>query len=494
MEGSVTCQQTLTAGWASIDIGKAGRNIVPSRIARARLEVEVSPLVFHLEGHMRSNSQGQRILHRSQQFRKNNAWGVALGITLLGVFLSASAHAAVFTVNSPSDPPAGDANPGDGICDIAPPTHTCTLRAAIQEANALAGADEIILPPDTYLLTIVTELGITGNLTITGGGASTTIIDGNKSVRPNSRVLVAGSGITVNISGVTIRNGGTGGVGGGIFNAGTLTLTNSTVSGNNADGDGGGIYNANGGTATLTNITVSGNNVGVDGGGVFNDGGGTMTLTNSTVSGNNAGDDAGGVRNANGGTMMLTNTTVSGNNAGDGGGGIRNSGTLTLTNSTVSGNNAGEDGGGIYNFSGTANAFNSTITDNWSDADLNGTGIGGGVHKNEAGATFTFQNTILAGNSETLRVGNSFVATTGECDGTIISSGNNLMENYDTSRCTVTGNPLLADPNLGPLQNNGGPTQTHALLVWQSGYRRRQSHRLPRQSGGADYERPARFS
>jgi hypothetical protein len=84
-------------------------------------------------------------------------------------------------------------------------------------------------------------------------------------------------------------------------------------------------------------------------------------------------------------------------------------------------------------FSGTANSFNSTITDNRSDADLNGTGIGGGVH-NAADATFTFQNTILAGNSETLRVGNFFVATTGECDGTIISSGNNLMENYDTSR------------------------------------------------------------
>ena len=272
----------------------------------------------------------------------------------------------------------------------------------------------------------------------------------------------------MNISGVTIRNGGTGGSGGGIFNVGTLTLTNSTVSGNNADGDGGGIYNANGGTATLTNITVSGNNAGVDGdgGGVFNDGGGTMTLTNSTVSGNNAGDDAGGVRNANAGTMMLTNTTVSGNNAGDGGGGIRNSGTLTLTNSTVSGNNAGGDGGGIYNFSGTTNSFNSTITDNRSDADLNGTGKGGGVHNNdEADATFIFQNTILAGNFETQLAGNIFVATTGECDGTIISNGNNLMENYDTSHCTVTGNPLLADPKLGPLQNNGGPTQTHALLV-----------------------------
>ena len=73
--------------------------------------------------------------------------------------------------------------------------------------------------------------------------------------------------------------------------------------------------------------------------------------------------------------------------------------------------------------------------------------------------------TILAGNFETQRVGNFFVATTGECDGTIISSGNNLMENYDTSHCTVIGNPLLADPKLSPLQNNGGPTQTHALLT-----------------------------
>ena len=77
---------------------------------------------------------------------------------------------------------------------------------------------QIILPPNTYLLTQVTELTITGNLTITGGGASTTIIDGNKSVRPDSGVLVIASDITVNISGVTIRNGERE-EGGGIFNA-----------------------------------------------------------------------------------------------------------------------------------------------------------------------------------------------------------------------------------------------------------------------------------
>jgi CSLREA domain-containing protein len=386
---------------------------------------------------MRSNAQGQPTLSKSQRSMNSRAFGVALGVGLLGAFLSASAHAVTFTVNSPSD--VVDANPGNGVCETAPGNSICTLRAAIQEANALSGADQIILPPlpplNAYVLTILAELAISDSLTITGGGASTTIIDGNRSVRLNSRVLVIGFGITINISGVTIRNGGSGDVGGGIFNGGTLTLTNSTVSGNKADEDGGGIFNL-----------------------------GTLTLTNSTVSGNNAGDDGGGVFNVTGGTAMLTSITVSGNNAGDGGGGIRNSGTLTLTNSTVSGNNAGGNGGGIYNFLGTANSFNSTITENRSDAGLNGTGVGGGVH-NDAAATFTFQNTILAGNFETQRVGNVFAPTTGECDGTITSSGNNLMKSYDTSHCTIAGNPLLADPKLGPLQDNGGPTQTHALLT-----------------------------
>ena len=167
---------------------------------------------FHLKGlDISSNSQEQRILQDSHRFRKRGAWGVGIGIAFLGVFLLASAQAAVFTVNSPSD--LFDVTPGNGVCETAPGNGICTLRAAIQETNGLAGADEIILPPNTYLLTIVSELGITGSLTITGGGASTTIIDGNKTMRPNSRVLVAGSGITVNISGVTIRNGGTGGGG-----------------------------------------------------------------------------------------------------------------------------------------------------------------------------------------------------------------------------------------------------------------------------------------
>ena len=312
----------------------------------------------------------------------------------LGVFVccfisGAFAQAATFTVNSPFD--AADANPGDAMCETAPGNGVCTLRAAIEEANTLgAGNDTIILPPNTYLLTLANELTITGDLTITGGGASTTIIDGNKS----SRVLTINFGITVSISGVTIRNGQTVDGAGGIANSGILSLTNSTVSGNNSgsglnSSSGGGIFNS--GTLTLTNSTVSGNSTTFDGGGIVNSG--TLTLTNSTVSGNNSGGHngafGGGIINS--GTLTLTNSTVSGNSTIGGGGGIINSGTLTLTNSTVSGNRGGfGSGGGIEN-GGTANLFNATIANNE-------VGVTGGGVFNGAGAIFNFQNTILAGN------------------------------------------------------------------------------------------------
>ena len=148
--------------------------------------------------------------------------------TYLSVFVccfisGAFAQAATFTVNSPFD--AADTNPGDAMCETAPRNGVCTLRAAIEEANTLgAGNDTIILPPNTYLLTLANELTITGDLTITGGEASTTIIDGNKS----SGVLTINFGITVSISGVTIRNGRRVDGGGGIANSGILSLTNST--------------------------------------------------------------------------------------------------------------------------------------------------------------------------------------------------------------------------------------------------------------------------
>src|SRR5262245_27688564 len=194
---------------------------------------------------------------------------------------------------------------------------------------------------------------------------------------------------------------------------------------------------------TLSNSTVSGNSATL-GGGISN--GGTLTIANCTVSGNSGSGGgpavAGGIMNF--ATLILTDSTVSGNIGGTSGG-IYNQGILTLTNSTVSGNNATGNGGGIQSVSGTAHLFNATITNNQAN------GFGGGV----SGSTiFNLQNTILAGNFPS------------DC-GIINLTGNNLIGSL--VNCTVQGNGsgiTLADPKLGPLQDNGGPTQTqtHALL------------------------------
>jgi hypothetical protein len=166
------------------------------------------------------------------------------------------------------------------------------------------------------------------------------ILDGEGSLTIDAnqmhRVFSVVSDTTAELRGMTVT-GGRAHDGGGIHNDknATLTLTNSTVSGNAAEDDGGGIYNS--GTLTLTNSTVSGNtadDTDPSGGGIYNNSG-TATLTNSTVSENTA-KYGGGIFNAHA-TMMLTNSTVSGNR-GPFAAGLYNWGTLTLTHSTVSGN------------------------------------------------------------------------------------------------------------------------------------------------------------
>jgi hypothetical protein len=146
------------------------------------------------------------------------------------------------------------------------------------------------------------------------------------------------SGATVAIAHSTIT-GNQGNRGGGIYNVGTATLTDSVVSDNSTYGKsgGGGIYNR--GTVTLTNTTVSHNSAG-SGGGLYNQHGGSATLVNSTLWGNSA-SRGGGIYNY--ATVTLTNTTVTANSVsgGKGGGrgaGINSYGTATLTNSIVAGN------------------------------------------------------------------------------------------------------------------------------------------------------------
>ena len=235
------------------------------------------------------------------------------------------------------------------------------------------------------------------------------------------------------------------------------------MSDNSADGAGGGIFNTSNGKLTLTNSTVSRNKAGSSGGGIDSGPGTLVTLTNSTVSGNSAGSSGGGIESGNG-TLTLTNSTVSGNSAGTGdGGGIVDTGTVMLTNSTVSGNRAGGGGGGIAHAPAlpTENLtiFSSTITGNTAGA---GTGFGGGI-ANVGRSVITFQNTILAGNRDEIIINNFHFIQDDDCRGTITSDGHNLM---GVQNCTVSGlPPIVADPQLGPLQNNGGPTQTHAVLA-----------------------------
>jgi hypothetical protein len=210
----------------------------------------------------------------------------------------------------------------------------------------------------------------------------------------NRVVLVSSASARVGLANLTIRNGFGGTGGGGISNGGTLTVTNSTVSGNNArgmPGRGGGIFNF--GTLTVTNSTVTGNSVS----GVFG-----------------AGFD----------------------------GGIENQGNAAVNNSTVSGNIATGEGGGICNLQGSVTINNSTVSGN----SVHFAGDGGGI-----AGTVTLQNSIVANNSG------------GNCKSGVVSKGYNLSSD-NTCNFSSSGDRNNTDPKLGPLQNNGGPTFTMALL------------------------------
>ena len=239
---------------------------------------------------------------------------LVLGAPLLVMWYAAPVHAATFVVTSNAD--AVDAKPGDGICATAAATPVCTLRAAIQEANALAGADTINVPSGTYFLTIqganedasaTGDLDITDDLTINGTGTNAPVIGGGGI----DRVFDVLGNTTVTLSRLTIQNGNPGGTnstGGGIRNAGDLTLLDLAVRNNTVQsGDGGGIANLGSGRMQLTNVTLSGNVAAARGGGVANDVGGSMQLENVTLTDNGA-FQGGNIDNL--GDAQLVNTIV----------------------------------------------------------------------------------------------------------------------------------------------------------------------------------------
>ncbi|PYS82428.1 MAG: hypothetical protein DMF70_08020, partial [Acidobacteria bacterium] len=362
-----------------------------------------------------------------------------------------------FTVNDNGD--ASDVNQGDGLC--ATSGGACTLRAAIEEANALTACGTIDINFSiTGAITLTGQLVVSHDVNVNGPGVNQLTISGNNA----SRVFNISSGKTVTISNLTVSGGKVTGAnkGGGVLNSGTLTLTNVTVNGNNSDSLGGGIFSS--GNLTVTNSVVSGNTGKNGGGGIEQNGLGVALLTSSTVSGNNAPNGGGaGVENS-GGTFTITNVTVSGNSSFNTGGGIYNGGTLSLLNSTVSGNVSKDDGGGMED-DNTATIVNSTITNNHADNDDSAGGTGGGIKL--GGNPITLHNTIVAGNFR--GTGSTRDDVSGALD---ISSASNLIgdgtgmsgisNGSNGNQVGTIASPI--DPLLAALMDNGGPTFTHGLL------------------------------
>jgi CSLREA domain-containing protein len=370
------------------------------------------------------------------------------------------AYAATFTVNSIGD--TSDAAPGNGVC--ADSLGACTLRAAIQEANFSAENDTINFSVTGTINLMGALQDILSNVAINGPGS--TLLTVRRDTGGDYRIFTIDSGRTVTLSGLTVMNGktpdgapgptsgGQAGNGGGILNAGVLTLTdmvvtaNFTGNGGNAinpgttfggpAGYGGGVSSS--GSLTMTNVTVSNNTTGHGGNGGFGHHGGrgggiqatgTLTMTQCAVLGNNtgtggvgsnAGASGGGGGDGAGilaetGTFNLTNIIVNGNHTGNGagesgtgghGGGILVIGTATLTNSTVSSNTTGNGsagfvgqgglGGGIYN-GGALTIMGSTIDGNSTGTSgPNGGSNGGGILN---GATLKIINSTVSGNSTT---------------------------------------------------------------------------------------------
>jgi CSLREA domain-containing protein len=332
-------------------------------------------------------------------------------------------HAGSMDVNT-----TDDENNSDGDCSLREAIIAANTDTAVDACTAGNGDDIITLPPGTYLLTLAGagedaaqtgDLDLTANVTMNGGGQSSTIIDGDGA----DRIFDVHGGVAT-ISGVTLQNGSAPS-GGGINVNSSLTLANSRITGNSAASVGGGIYA--GGTVTVTNGRIDNNSAGSGGGGLF------VSFQPVTV----------------------IRSEISGNSSGNNGGGIYSSGTLALVNSTLSGNSANRDGGGLFVVeSPNTQLYNVTISANTADADGDNNGDGGGVR---AFSSVSVANSLIGGNSGNLRP---------DCYGTLDSLGYNLVSNV--TDCTLngdlTGNIIGADPVLGPLQNNGGSTLTQALL------------------------------
>lgn len=373
---------------------------------------------------------------------------------VLGFLMAAGspAGAAIFLVDSTAD--EVDATPGNGSC--ATLAGTCTLRAAVQEANALAGPDTIVLPAGVFVLTRAGDeedfaetgdLDVRDDLTIEGAGAGLTTIDGNGI----DRVLH-----------VRLSDG----------EHPDLTLRDVTITGGQVtDVPGGGLYFASAGIALVERTEFTGNHVlgttsSAVGGAISSNAGGNLTVRESRLAGNSA--DRGGALFSNS-FLLVEDSTIADNDA-RAGSALVSFGSAILRRSVVSGNEA------TGNYTISASTANLDIEDATLSSNIDPFTI-----VSVDGATLTIRNVTIANNDSfsavdgfvagTVQIINSIVynpLTVEECTasagGQVVSLGYTL-DRDGTCATGAAGDLPSTDPLLGPLADNGGPTHTHLLLA-----------------------------
>ena len=462
-----------------------------------------------------------QFIHR---IRSNASWRMGLLALFLAVltWLAApqAAWAATFTVTKTADT-------NDGACNA-----DCSLREAIVAANAAAGADIITLPAGTYTLSrsgvdntaVNGDLDVTGPLTINGAAQATTIIQaGSSGPTAIDRIFSfnprgTATGFAVALNNLTIRNGknpnafatqendgGCFDFDGGTAGAGTLSLTNVTVSNcETTDGSGGGaaIFLPHGGTISFSGATIQ-NNIASRGGNNFGDGGGlifscvqsggtsTVTFNNSTISsnstrslgGNNSGSGGGlvnfgactpGTATA---SMQLHAVTISGNSTGADGGGIFSGGSLTIDNaggaSVISNNSAGRSGGGIWlNHPNTTSTISKvTFSGNSAGDDGGAIRLGSSTPGNVLNVSFSrfVNNTASSGKASGLSVYNGNATATNNWWGCSTGPSAAPCDTAKLDPATGTTGPLgTGTLNVTPWLRVNVTAATNPLVTGQS--------------------------
>ncbi len=344
------------------------------------------------------------------------------------LFCAVSANAATLTVTTTSDAGVG------------------SLRQALNDAITNGAANDIVFALDTatdpnydpgterFTITLASELP---TIPVSATNITNTMPEGVTIMGNNTRRIfnLVNSAVVV-MTNITISNGG-----------GQDTISN---------GNGGAIYMGNSGTLTLNDCTIANSTSAARGGGIFMNLSATLHVNRSTFTGNTAASSGGAVFVSTSGTMNLNTSTLSGNSAtNDYGGAFENNGTVNAVNNTFSGNFA-YAGGAIMNFA-TMTLTSNTLVENGSD-------WGGGIYNGFA-ATATLNNNLIALNAATgggrdLYSDNPFTGTynlIGIIDGsTGMATSTNKFGDFEMG---------ALDPLVGPLQNNGGPTFTHAILI-----------------------------